>query len=352
MCISPLKGFQIGWNPSGKPQYKICSYDTDHVEYRKHGWYASNLSVPNSPKFVREFVEIPCGHCRECRLKYSREWADRLLLESLEHEHTWFITLTYSDANLPLNFDSDGVLVNGGVPHPTLVKKHVQDFLKRLRRWLEYNGYNDKIRYYCAGEYGDHTHRPHYHMVLFGMDIPDLVPYKITKLGFQLYNSNILNKIWSHGYVVIGQFTWETGAYVARYTMKKVNGLSKEDYINAGIQPEFAIMSRKPGIARNWFDANKGRFLEEAYVQIGDRQIRPNRYYLRLLEDICPEWYEDRKVTNRILGESRAFKKDKDFKKLIDSDMKLPLKKIRIARIEYEKTVAESNKKGFFRPEF
>ena len=34
MCISPLKGFQIGWNPSGKPQYKICSYDTDHVEYR------------------------------------------------------------------------------------------------------------------------------------------------------------------------------------------------------------------------------------------------------------------------------------------------------------------------------
>ena len=58
MCISPLKGFQIGWNPSGKPQYKICSYDTDHVEYRKHGWYASKLSNNNRSAHSREYLSL------------------------------------------------------------------------------------------------------------------------------------------------------------------------------------------------------------------------------------------------------------------------------------------------------
>lgn len=65
-------------------------------------------------------IKLPCGQCLGCRLDYSREWAVRCTHESLLHKENSFITLTYDDEHLP---------EDGG-----LVKKHWQDFCKRLRK--------------------------------------------------------------------------------------------------------------------------------------------------------------------------------------------------------------------------
>lgn len=356
-CIRPLKAFRIGTHDSGKPEYKICSYDTHHVELRKHGWFASLSPLVNGLHVVEEFIEIPCGHCHECRLAYSRQWADRLMLESLDHEFKYFITLTYDDAHLPYMYDDDGVVSDV----PTLNKKDVQLFVKRLRRFCDYHNLSDNIRFYCSGEYGTKTARPHYHLILFGLQLQDLAFYKRTKLGFNLFTSKMLTDLWSNGYVVVGEFNWDTAAYCARYVMKKVNGLKAEEYFALGKNPEFAIMSRKPGIARKWFDENGKIFLTEASVFIKDREIKPNRYYAKLLGEACPDWKDERQCITKVLGESRHFHKDRVFKlnhkSLVDSNVEINnLFDVRQVRMEYEYQVSlnkfETSKKGNFRPDF
>lgn len=46
-------------------------------------------------------LELPCGQCIGCRLERSRQWAMRCVHESKTHNENSFITLTYSDENLP-----------------------------------------------------------------------------------------------------------------------------------------------------------------------------------------------------------------------------------------------------------
>ena len=65
---------------------------------------------------------IACGQCQGCRLERSRQWAVRCLHESKLHADNCFLTLTYSEEHLP----RDG----------SLHIKHVQDFLKRLRKFV------------------------------------------------------------------------------------------------------------------------------------------------------------------------------------------------------------------------
>lgn len=91
-----MKAFPIGtFEKTGKTQYKICSYDTTFVYKKVDGeiWYTSRDNFPGFVPgwiHVKDFVEIPCGKCVGCRLKYSRDWADRCVLEAKQHEKISF----------------------------------------------------------------------------------------------------------------------------------------------------------------------------------------------------------------------------------------------------------------------
>lgn len=160
-----------------------------------------------------QYQDIPCGQCIGCRLDYSRKWADRLMIESRNHEKTWFLTLTYNDDNLPL---SDTLV-------PTLRKRDVQLFMKRLRKAVS----PQKVRFYCSGEYGEKTFRPHYHLIVFGLEIPDLAYYKVNDIHQPYYTSEILSRVWNdQGYVVVAPATYETMLYTSRYVTKNLKGLS------------------------------------------------------------------------------------------------------------------------------
>ena len=66
------------------------------------------------------------------------------------------------------------------------------------------------------------------------------------------YTSPLLAKIWGYGFVDVGKLNFDSAAYVARYIMKKVNGLAADDhylqYNEDGepvfVEPEFTLMSR------------------------------------------------------------------------------------------------------------
>ena len=167
----------------------------------------------------------------------------RCVHEAKFHDVSCFVTLTYDDEHLPV----------GG----TLVYRHFQLFMKRLRKSFP------KARFFMCGEYGDNTSRPHYHAVLFGVDFRDRVPHARSGSGEVVYASALLSRLWQLGFASVGDFTFESAAYVARYVLKKVTGdLAAEHYRSVDLAtgeivdrvPEFCHMSLKPGIGARWFE--------------------------------------------------------------------------------------------------
>lgn len=147
-----------------------------------------------------------------------------MILESLKHQGSCFVTLTYSDEFLP----------EGG----TLVPKDAQAFLKRLRKAVA----PIKIRFYLVGEYGDKTFRPHYHLAIFGL--PDTA-YQTIADAWSINGCPI-------GHVVVGTLTVESAGYIAGYVTKKMT--KSDDPRLGGRHPEFARMSLRPGIGADAMD--------------------------------------------------------------------------------------------------
>lgn len=162
--------------------------------------------------FRQAGMEYGCGQCLPCRISRRRLWATRIQLESLCHEKSSFVTLTYSPEHLPRDNSLD--------------PRHIQLFLKRLRRALEPR----RIRFFAVGEYGERHSRPHYHLALFGVDRDD---------------EPALLKAWGKGFVDVGDIQQESASYIAGYVVKK---LTARDAMKDGRYPEFARMSLRPGI--------------------------------------------------------------------------------------------------------
>lgn len=206
---------------------------------------------------------IPCGKCIGCRLAHSRQWAVRCVHEASLHDRNCFLTLTFDDAHLPA---SGSVSV-----------RDVQLFLKRLRKALSYH--NIKIRFFACGEYGDKNLRPHYHLIVFGYDFgDDRQLLRSTPYG-PLYISDFLFSLWPYGFHTIGNVTFKSCAYVARYVTKKVYGKDAPAHYH-GRTPEFITMSRKPGIAHDWIVKYYADVYNYDRVVLPDGMItRPPPYY-------------------------------------------------------------------------
>lgn len=203
--------------------------------------------------------------------------------EASLHTRNSFITLTYAPEHLPKN--------------GTLVKEDFKLFMKRFRKKIA----PEKVRYYMCGEYGEKNGRPHYHAILFGYQFPDLE--KLKQKGDTIYYTSVmLAKLWGKGHVVIGNVTFDSAAYVARYCMKKITGKKAEE-INpetglrhyerlndegeiVEIEPEYANQSRRPGIAMEWFKKYGGDLYPKDYVTFKGQKFKPPSYYDTKMEEI------------------------------------------------------------------
>lgn len=229
---------------------------------------------------------IKCCQCIGCRLTRSRNWAIRCMHEASLHQDNCFITLTYADEHLP--------------EYGNLQFKDFQDFMKRLRKC-----FGNGIRFFHCGEYGDQFSRPHYHAILFNHDFYDKVHWRTTPRGDDIYISKTLADLWPFGHHEIGACTFESAAYVARYIVKKRFGLDADDhyefldeYGEYKQRPrEYITMSRRPGIAKGWFDKYYKDVYPEDHVLIERNGIKipvnPPNYYDRAYEIVDPFAMED-----------------------------------------------------------
>lgn len=222
--------------------------------------------------------KLPCGRCVGCRLEYSRQWAMRCLHEAKMSKYSTFLTLTYDDEFLP--------------PGGTLVVRDLQLFMKRLRKRK-----GDGIRFYASGEYGDGNLRPHYHLLLFNVEFADRTFLRENGRGERLYCSAECRELWPFGFNVIGDVTFDSAAYVARYVMKKVDGKKREEghyavYDADGLvferAPEFAIMSRRPGIGRSYYEKYGEEVRLHDSVVVNGVEVKPPRYYDNVSDKVQP----------------------------------------------------------------
>nr|DAO69173.1 MAG TPA: Replication associated protein [Microviridae sp.] len=164
-----------------------------------------------------------------------------MVLESLEHPFSCFVTLTYNPENIPLDH--------------SVSKRAVQLFLKRLRKEISPR----QFRYYAAGEYGEENWRPHYHLILFGIS-----PTEET----------LITKCWPYGFIQMGTAQQESMSYCASYIVKRMTN-AKDSRLN-GLNPEFSLMSRKPGIG-----AASVNTMAEAYqTEAGQALLAKNHWII------------------------------------------------------------------------
>jgi hypothetical protein len=215
--------------------------------------------------------------------------------EAQLHEDNCFITLTYNDENLPedlsLNYD------------------HFQTFIKDLRSYFKYHYKKTGIRFYMAGEYGESFGRPHYHACIFGINFSDRKYHKRTPSGFNIYVSKILESLWPYGYSSIGDVTFESAAYVARYIMKKQTGTKPNEFgmtakdhytwcdLSTGElkekKPEFNKMSLRPGIGADWLKKYLPDVYPNDFVEVRGKKTTPPKYYDKIYKKLAPLEFDD-----------------------------------------------------------
>lgn len=215
-----------------------------------------------------------------------QEWVFRLRMEYQECNFGLFVTMTYDDAKLP----SDGVC-----------KRDIQLFLKRLRK----NFNSEVLRYFIVSEYGDHTHRAHYHGLLF---------FKCDRSN-DIYD--IIERSWQNGFVQFGEIEEGSIVYCTKYCLKK-NDVPK------GCNPNFRLLSKMHGgigiqHALDLSDYYTPRLDKPQGVTSQDQTAPMPRYYrTKLLSRLLPEDLEEIKYLYQMnLEKARERQKNKLLKLFI-----------------------------------
>ena len=254
------------------------------------------------PKKIRnangDWLSVSCGCCQACLARMSKKASYQCSLHEQDYKFCMFVTLTYSNDNIPLlrleefqdngnnvhyykmydvterlqaaqniigNFVSNATLTPFylsqirrkfhyfGNDVPYLSRYDAQCFLKRFRKHLS-KITNDKITYYLVGEYGPVHFRPHFH-VLFFFDSETIIQ------NF----SKVLYKAWSLGRVDYSQSRGKCSTYVAQYVNSR-NSVPRI-YQDRAIRP-FCLHSQK--FAQRFYQDKKAEIYENENFRFTD----------------------------------------------------------------------------------
>lgn len=208
---------------------------------------------------------VPCGRCMACRIQKCGEWQTRIHCEKMYMGDCSFLTLTYSDENLP--------------PDLSLNKKHLQDFIKRLRWHLSEKGV--KIKHYSVGEYGDLTKRPHYHSLILGWYPEETLVTSLSGAKKTRFSSMLVCELWPYGFNMVGNVEQKSIDYVTGYVRKKLYG-KRADEEYKGLVAPFLLCSK--GIGKRYALDHRDEILKNEGVVINGRNHGINRYFWKLLE--------------------------------------------------------------------
>lgn len=266
--------------------------------------------TPKNSSLKRDMI-VPCGKCIACRIAKKREWSMRLKHELQYYDKNCFVTLTYTDKNLPEN--------------NSLKKEHLQKFVKRLRKNLN----KQKIKYFACGEYGNPPqrlqngkisigYRPHYHILIYGLGIEK----EEKKIIIDSWKYADWKELLESGKKPIGNVTDASIKYVAGYINKKYSGeLAHTEYEVTGRENVFRIGSN--GLGKRFAEEHAKQIIENGYITVfGVKQSIP-RYYCNVL-GIDKFYFTKNKIENEKKANydiTGMFISDNELLKSCDSDL-------------------------------
>lgn len=211
---------------------------------------------------VMDYYTVSCGKCLDCLKQKSIEWAFRIMDEAKQYKDNCFITLTYNNDYLP----SDR----------SVSKRDLQLFMKRFRKSIS----PLTVRFFACGEYGKQRSRPHYHIIIFGWKPSDIFFWQKDKSGCELFRSPHIEKCWSFGFSSVGNLSYDTALYCAKY-MQKAQFVKRKGDPSFELAPPFIQMSNRPGIGYN--AVYKADLLSDR-IYCNGRSCKIPRYYLKVME--------------------------------------------------------------------
>lgn len=203
-----------------------------------HDWQVGHCYYPTFRK-VRDchtgymrFIQVPCGHCYHCQETKINEWVTRMYAHAEDFKNVYFVTLTYRpflhpEAQLDslmmrklvdalYHKDSKNQTKHMAFSPCVLVKKHYQNFIKKLRKY----SHIDDLTYVVSGEYGKKYGRPHFHLLLF-------TNHTITKRD--------IVRAWSVAlYYKDGSLTYKTSQVGGRSLYYKIGNVDFNDLVSNG----------------------------------------------------------------------------------------------------------------------
>lgn len=189
--------------------------------------------------------DVPCGGCLNCRMTKESQLtflSNKELLDVYQSGRgASFVTLTYNDDCIPVN--EEGLV--------TLRRKDLQNFIKNMRRNMEYHKQNIPFKYIYCGELGSDTNRPHYHIVFLGLS--DCVVKQYTK------------KLWKFGLCDVGPLSNGGIRYVCKYLTKSYSNKEiKKLRDELGVERPFVYHSI--GLGKDWINRYMDQIAENDYT--------------------------------------------------------------------------------------
>jgi len=270
----------------------------------------SPISIPrHNGQGAKDRIQVPCSKCVSCIEAKRSQWTIRLKEELKVSSSALFLTLTYNDENIVVNDNDEGVLL----------KRHIQLFLKKLRRKFDYAKKQYKIRYFVIGEYGTQTQRPHYHMILFN------VP---------LHQEQYIVASWDLGFVHFGTVEMASIHYCTGYLLQ-IN----EDIEN---RPKaFALMSK--GLGRSYIN------------RMNDYHADTQNFQYTFFDGVkapLPRYYKDKifssadKERNNMKVQILSDKSDNEILRSLSGKVKNPEQTVQLRTISYAERRLQSLRKN------
>lgn len=138
----------------------------------------------------------------------------------------------------------------------------------------------------------------------------------MTKAKEPIYVSPLLDRLWGFGFASVGNVTFGSASYVARYHLKKVgSAVSNTGYLvpSTGevLSPEYVTMSRgagkndpdprfRGGLGSGWFDKYSADVYPQDSRVIKGVDTKPCKFYDSLYESVDPSGFRDVKVDRMV----------------------------------------------------
>lgn len=255
-----------------KPNYIFRNHKYDKWKFLTHA------------KYIREgtaypiVMEVPCGYCRTCLENKSLQVKNYLLMEKETAITSYFITLTYDNEHLKDN---------------STHIKDLKEFTKKIRNYYRNNYGITNLKYYGVTEYGDHTLRPHAHIVFFNLPLRFNQFIKATKTPKKDHSADIDNKwinenyftnrkiksIWKKGNITISGLDETRINYIVAYLYKSMNELTKEkkqEMKQMKLEIPQAIHSINLG--KETIEKNIKEFKDNNLIYCNGKTIHANKY--------------------------------------------------------------------------